>query len=44
MRDDGGLADAVALWLAEKPRKPEDLGASDWLAYEQQKHQRLLMA
>src|SRR4051812_26346588 len=42
MRDDSALADAVARWLTEKPHKPADVRASDWLDYEQQKHQRLL--
>jgi DNA-binding transcriptional MerR regulator len=44
MRDDSELEDAVARWLAEKAEKPEDVQASDWLDYEQQKHQRLLAA
>jgi MerR family transcriptional regulator, copper efflux regulator len=42
MRDDVELEDAVARWLAEKAEKPADVRASDWLDYEQQKHQRLL--
>ena len=44
MRDEAELDDAVARWLAEKAEKPEDVQASDWLDYEQQKHQRLLPA
>ena len=35
MRDEPGLAESVARWL-ENP--------SDWLAWEQQKHERLLAA
>ena len=42
MRDETELADAVARWLEEKAHKPADVRASDWLDYEQQKHQRLL--
>jgi DNA-binding transcriptional MerR regulator len=42
MRDDTELADAVAHWLTEKAHKPADVRVSDWLDYEQQKHQRLL--
>ena len=44
MRDESELEDAVARWLAEKAEKPEDVHASDWLDYEQQKHQKLLAA
>ena len=44
MRDEAELADAVARWLEEKAHKPADVHASDWLDYEQQKHQRLLAA
>jgi DNA-binding transcriptional MerR regulator len=44
MRDETELADAVARWLVEKAHKPADVRASDWLDYEQQKHQRLLAA
>jgi DNA-binding transcriptional MerR regulator len=44
MRDDSELEGAVARWLIEKAEKPEDVQASDWLDYEQQKHQRLLTA
>ena len=42
MRDETELEDAVARWLTEKAEKPEDVQSSDWLDYEQQKHQRLL--
>src|SRR3954447_17464227 len=38
------LEQQVADWLATKAAKPEDVTASDWLDYEQQKHQRLLAA
>jgi DNA-binding transcriptional MerR regulator len=42
MRDESELEDAVARWLTEKAEKPEGVQTSDWLDYEQQKHQRLL--
>jgi MerR family copper efflux transcriptional regulator len=44
LRDDSELEDAVARWLAEKAHKPEGVGSSAWLDYEQQKHQKLLAA
>ena len=44
MRDETELEDAVARWLESKANKPEDVQASDWLDYEQQKHQKLLAA
>jgi DNA-binding transcriptional MerR regulator len=44
LRDDSELEDAVARWLEAKAEKPADVRASDWLDYEQQKHQRLLAA
>jgi DNA-binding transcriptional MerR regulator len=44
MRDDSELEGAVVRWLTEKAEKPADVQASDWLDYEQQKHQRLLTA
>jgi MerR family copper efflux transcriptional regulator len=42
LRDESELEDAVARWLAEKAHKPEGVGSSAWLDYEQQKHQKLL--
>jgi DNA-binding transcriptional MerR regulator len=44
MRGDAELEDAVAHWLSERAEKPADVNPSDWLDYEQQKHQRLLTA
>jgi len=44
LRSESELEDAVARWLEEKAHKPEDVGSSDWLDYEQQKHQKLLAA
>ena len=36
------LGDAVEAWLEASPSKPEDVPVSDWLRWEQEKHQRLL--
>jgi MerR family transcriptional regulator, copper efflux regulator len=44
MRTESELEDAVARWLEEKAERPADVRASDWLDYEQQKHQKLLAA
>ena len=44
MNEESELEDAVARWLAEKAEKPEDVQSSDWLDYEQRKHERLLAA
>jgi MerR family transcriptional regulator, copper efflux regulator len=39
---DPGLRAAVEGWLAARPSRPEDVPASEWLRWEQEKHQRLL--
>ena len=39
---DTALSGAVEAWLETSPSKPEDVPASDWLRFEQEKHQRLL--
>jgi DNA-binding transcriptional MerR regulator len=38
------LREAVQAWLDAQPRRPEDVAADDWLRFEQEKHQRLLVA
>jgi DNA-binding transcriptional MerR regulator len=38
------LRDAVQSWLEEPASRPPDVAADDWLAFEQEKHQRLLAA
>src|SRR5579859_5820997 len=38
------LRSAVQAWLAEQPRRPENVPADDWLRFEQEKQQRLLAA
>ncbi len=38
------LRAAVRDWLEAEPRRPEHVGAEDWLRFEQDKHERLLAA
>lgn len=38
------LQSSVASWLEAKPRRPQHVEAEDWLRFEQEKHQRLLLA
>ncbi len=42
MAADAELREAVRTWLEAKPRRPENVGAADWLRFEQDKHERLL--
>ena len=38
------LRAAVDGWFEAQPERPEDVPASDWLRFEQEKHERLLAA
>jgi DNA-binding transcriptional MerR regulator len=38
------LREVVREWLSEPARKPEHVSADDWLQFEQDKHERLLVA
>ena len=38
------LREAVQGWLEAQPRRPEHVDPEDWLAFEQDKHERLLAA
>ena len=38
------LREAIELWLAAEPARPEHVRTDDWLRFEQEKHQRLLAA
>ncbi len=38
------LREAVQDWLEAEPRRPEHVEPADWLRFEQDKHQRLLVA
>ena len=44
LRDDSELRSAVDAWFEAEPERPEDVPASDWLRFEQEKHERLLAA
>jgi DNA-binding transcriptional MerR regulator len=44
LREDARLRDATEAWLEAEPERPADVPASDWLRWEQDKHQRLLAA
>jgi DNA-binding transcriptional MerR regulator len=38
------LRTALERWFEAKPRRPAGVSADDWLAFEQEKHQRLIAA
>jgi DNA-binding transcriptional MerR regulator len=44
LRADAQLRGTVDGWFEAEPERPEDVPASDWLRWEQDKHQRLLAA
>jgi MerR family copper efflux transcriptional regulator len=44
LRDDAALRSDTDAWFEAEPERPEDVPASDWLRWEQEKHQRLLAA
>ena len=44
LREEAGLRRATDEWLKARPVRPADVPASDWLGFEQEKHQRLLAA
>ena len=39
---DADLRAALDTWFAERPQRPEGVATSDWLHWEQEKHERLL--
>jgi DNA-binding transcriptional MerR regulator len=41
---DAELRDAVETWFEATPTRPDEVPASDWLRWEQDKHQKLLAA
>ncbi len=43
LRRDDALRAAVDHWFAALPRRPAGVPADDWLRWEQDKHQKLLM-
>lgn len=42
MAEDAELRTAVRAWLEAEPQRPEHVPPSDWLRFEQDKHERLL--
>ena len=44
MNREEDMKEAVRAWLEANPRRPEGVPASDWLRFEQEKHERLLAA
>ncbi|HEX7300766.1 MAG TPA: MerR family transcriptional regulator [Solirubrobacteraceae bacterium] len=44
LRAEDELREAVEGWFAAEPERPADIAESDWLSFEQRKHERLLTA
>jgi MerR family transcriptional regulator, copper efflux regulator len=44
LRDDPELRGRVDAWFTAEPERPDDVPESDWLRFEQDKHERLLAA
>jgi MerR family copper efflux transcriptional regulator len=44
LRADEELREAVDDWFAAEAERPADMSESDWLSFEQEKHERLLSA
>ena len=44
LRDEGGLRAALDAWFEAEAQRPADVPATDWLRWEQEKHQRLITA
>ena len=44
MRNEADLREATDAWFEAEAERPQDVPASDWLRFEQEKHQRLLAA
>ena len=44
LRRDSDLREATDAWFEAEVQQPADVPASDWLRFEQEKHQRLLAA
>ena len=43
MAEDPGLRHDIERWFRERPQRPDDVPAGDWLRFEQEKHERLLV-
>ena len=44
LRTDSELRASVDAWFEAQAQRPDDVPASDWLRFEQDKHERLLAA
>src|SRR4051795_6389603 len=44
LRRDSVLREATDAWLEAKAERPDDVPAANWLRWEQEKHQKLLVA
>ena len=44
LRSDAALRLAVDRWFEAEPERPDEVPAADWLRFEQEKHERLLLA
>jgi DNA-binding transcriptional MerR regulator len=44
LRLDDDMRSAVEAWFEAEPERPEEVPASDWLRWEQDKHEKLLAA
>ena len=44
LRREPAVRAAVQAWLEAEPRRPEHVPGTDWLRWEQEKHQKLLAA
>jgi DNA-binding transcriptional MerR regulator len=42
LRRDDDMRSAVQAWFEAEPERPEEVPASDWLRWEQDKHEKLL--
>jgi MerR family transcriptional regulator, copper efflux regulator len=42
LRRDADMRAAVETWLEAEPERPDEVPASDWLRWEQDKHEKLL--
>jgi MerR family transcriptional regulator, copper efflux regulator len=43
LQEDAALAQAIDAWLKDTARRPEHVEPEDWLRFEQDKHERLLL-
>ena len=44
MREEMDLSEALERWLEAEPERPAEIDPGDWLRWEQEKHERQLLA